>query len=46
MFRKGLKIEFFDPVVVGDDLEEANNKIMNIVAYGISDNPVFVEKKD
>ena len=46
MFRKGLKIEFFDPVVVGDDLEEANNKIMNIVAHGITDKPVFVEKKD
>ncbi len=45
MFRKSIRIEFFAPVTIGDDLEEANNNLMNIVAHGITDNPVFVEKK-
>lgn len=44
-FKKGLKIQFFEPITVGDDLEEANNKLMDIVAHGITENPVFVEKK-
>lgn len=45
IFRKAIKIEFFEPVTVGDDLEEANNRLMDIVAHGITDNPVFMEKK-
>lgn len=44
-FRNRIKIEFFEPISVNGDLEEVNNKLMNIVAYGITDNPVFVEKK-
>ena len=43
MFRKSIKIEFFEPVTVGEDLEETNNKLMDIVAHGITDNPVFVK---
>lgn len=45
MFRKGLKIQFFEPVTVSGDLEKINNDIMNTVAYGITDKPVFVPKK-
>ena len=45
LFRKGLKIEFFEPVTVTGDIEEINNQLMNTVAYGITDNPVFVPKK-
>lgn len=44
MFRKSIKIEFFEPVTVGEDLEETNNKLMDIVAHGITDNPVFVKR--
>ncbi len=44
-FKKSIKIQFFEPVTVGDDLEETNNKLMDIVAHGITDNPVFVEKE-
>lgn len=43
MFRKSIKIEFFEPVTVGENLEETNNKLMDIVAHGITDNPVFVK---
>lgn len=43
MFRKKIKIEFFEPITVGENLEEANNKLMDIVAHGITDNPVFVK---
>lgn len=45
MFRKSIKIEFFEPVTVGEDLEATNNKLMDIVAHGITDNPVFVKEK-
>ncbi len=45
IFRKGLKIQFFEPITVEGDLEEINNQLMNTVAYGITDKPVFVEKK-
>ncbi len=42
MFRKkGVKIEFFEPVTIGENLEEANNALMNTVAYGITPTPVF-----
>lgn len=42
MFRKkGVKIEFFEPVAIGENLEEANNALMNTVAYGITQTPVF-----
>ena len=44
-FRKSIKIEFFPPVTVSDDLEATNNQLMEIVAHGITDNPVYVEKK-
>jgi 1-acyl-sn-glycerol-3-phosphate acyltransferase len=44
-FRNRIKIEFFEPVTVTGDLETVNNQIMNTVAYGITDKPVFVEKK-
>lgn len=43
MFRKSIKIEFFEPVIVSEDLEATNNKLMDIVAHGITDNPVFVK---
>ena len=45
IFRKSIKIQFFEPVTVGEDLEATNNLLMDIVAHGITDNPVFVEKK-
>ncbi|MBO5859741.1 MAG: 1-acyl-sn-glycerol-3-phosphate acyltransferase [Clostridia bacterium] len=44
-FRKSIKIQFFEPVTVSDNLEETNNLLMDIVAHGITENPVFVEKK-
>ncbi len=31
-FERNVKIRFFEPITVGEDLEEANNKLMNIVA--------------
>ncbi|MBQ7122411.1 MAG: 1-acyl-sn-glycerol-3-phosphate acyltransferase [Clostridia bacterium] len=31
-FERGLKIRFFEPVTVSDDLEESNKKLMNIVS--------------
>ncbi len=43
MFRKSIKIEFFEPVIVGEDLAADNEKLMNVVAHGITDNPVFVK---
>ena len=46
MFRKSIKIQFFEPVTVSDNLEETNNLLMDIVAHGITENPVFVEKTD
>lgn len=46
MFRKSITIEFFEPVEVSENLEETNNLLMDIVAHGITDNPVFVEKTD
>lgn len=45
MFRKRIRIEFFEPVTVSDDLENVNNELMNIVAHGITDTPVFVSAK-
>ena len=45
-FRKSIKIQFFEPVTVSDDLEAINNELMEIVAHGITDNPVYVEKKE
>lgn len=39
--KKGVKIEFFEPVTIGENLEEANNALMNTVAYGITPTPVF-----
>ncbi len=45
MFRKkGVKIQFFEPITISDDLEAENEKLTNIVAYGITDTPVFVAK--
>lgn len=41
MFRKRIKIEFFEPVTVTENLEEVNNKLMDIVAHGITETPVF-----
>ena len=32
LFKKSVKIRFLEPFTVGEDLEEANNKLMNIVA--------------
>lgn len=34
-FRKSIKIQFFDPVTVSDNLEESNNEIWNIVNDGL-----------
>ncbi|MBR6784837.1 MAG: 1-acyl-sn-glycerol-3-phosphate acyltransferase [Clostridia bacterium] len=44
-FRKSIKIQFFEPVTVSDDLETTNNELMEIVAHGITDKPVYVEKQ-
>ena len=43
-FRKSIKIQFFEPITISDDLPAENEKLTNIVAYGITDTPVFVEK--
>lgn len=45
IFRKSIKIQFFDPITVSGDLETINNELMNTVAYGITDTPVFVPNK-
>ena len=34
-FRKGLKVVFYSAMQVGENLEEANNKLMDIVKTGI-----------
>lgn len=31
-FKRNVKIKFFEPMKVGEDLEEANNKLMDIVS--------------
>ncbi len=41
-FRNGIKIQFFEPITISDNLEEENTKLTNIVAHGITENPVFV----
>ncbi len=45
MFRKSIKIRFFEPISISDDLAAENEKLTNIVAHGITDNPVFVPEK-
>ncbi len=45
MFRRRIKIEFFEPIVISDDLAAENEKLTNIVAHGITDAPVFVTQK-
>ncbi len=43
MLRKnGIKIEFFEPITIGENLEDENAKLTNIVAHGITQNPIFV----
>ena len=32
LFRKGVKVEFLEPIKIGDDLEKENEKFMNIVS--------------
>lgn len=44
MFRKSIKIQFFEPIVISDDLAAENEKLTNIVAHGITKTPVFVNK--
>lgn len=34
-FRKSIKIQFFDPITIPDDLEEGNNKLWNIINDGL-----------
>lgn len=41
MFRKRIKIEFFEPISISDDLAAENNKLMEIVAQGITKEPVY-----
>ena len=43
-FRKSIKIQFFEPITISDDLPAEIEKLTNIVAYGSTDTPVFVEK--
>ena len=45
MFRKSIKIQFFEPITISGDLEAENERLTNIVAHGITDKPVFVEQK-
>ncbi len=45
MFRKSIKIQFFEPIEISDNLEAENERLTNIVAHGITDKPVFVEQK-
>ena len=35
-FKKSVKIRFFEPMTIGENLEEANNNLMDIVAREIS----------
>lgn len=35
-FKKSVRIKFFEPMTVGENLEEANNNLMNIVATEIA----------
>lgn len=35
--KSGIKIEFFDPITVGDDLEAANKQLWNIVNNGVQE---------
>ena len=35
-FERSVKIRFFEPITVGEDLEEANSRLMNIVATEIA----------
>ncbi len=45
MFRKSIRIQFFEPITISDDLETENERLTRIVAHGITDKPVFVEQK-
>ena len=45
MFRKSIRIQFFEPITISDDLEAENERLTRIVAHGITDKPVFVEQK-
>lgn len=38
LFRKGIRIEFKKPIKVGDNLDEANQKLMDVVKKGIIKN--------
>jgi len=35
--KKGIKIEFFDPITVGDDIEAANKQLWEIVNNGVQE---------
>ncbi len=45
MLRKRIKIEFFEPITISDNLAQENNKLMNIVAHGITQEPIYTEVK-
>lgn len=42
IFKKSIRIEFFEPIIVGDNLTEENEKLMNI----ISENLIKYNKKE
>ncbi len=37
IFRKSIKIRFFEPITVGDNLEETNNILWNIINDGLQE---------
>lgn len=36
-FRKSIKIQFFEPVTIGENLEDSNSELWNIVNNGLQD---------
>ena len=44
MFRKRIKIRFYEPITVGENLEEANNMLWNIINDGLQSEMKLLKK--
>ncbi len=44
MFRKSIKIKFYEPVTIGENLEEANNTLWNIINDGLQNEMRLLKK--
>lgn len=44
MFRKSIKIKFFEPVTIGENLEESNNVLWNIINDGLQSEMKLLDK--